>query len=173
MRVEHRLAIHQEHVFVVAMIDFNAGGPPAIGLPYHWSSVGIPAIEVAYQRDLRRLRGVAEKAGAMKVSVGRVLRQRPSELKVIEHNVSLSFVWFIFSAWVAITSDRGTARAKAGGRHLSSSGGGVYDRLGICTAWCEKSNSRKIVRGCGRQQRETKPQRGRAGKERGHLPAPS
>src|SRR5258705_5121617 len=104
------------------MSDFNARGPLAIGLPCHWSSVGIPTVEIANERDLRRLRGVAEKVGAMKVSFGRVLRQRPSELKVIEHNVSLSFVWFMFSAWVAITRDLGTARAKGGGGDLSSSG---------------------------------------------------
>src|SRR5258705_4434135 len=78
------------------MSDFNARGPLAIGLPCHWSSVGIPTVEIANERDLRRLRGVAEKAGAMKVLFGRVLRKRPSELEVIKHNVSFLCLVHVF-----------------------------------------------------------------------------
>ena len=60
VRIEHRLAIHQKPILMVAMRQMHLGKPPAIHRRRHGE--GVPMIEIAHERD-----GFCGRGGAKEV----------------------------------------------------------------------------------------------------------
>ena len=48
-RVQHRLAINQELVMMMAVAQVDLGVPGAVGLAFHGGGVGMPVVEIANQ----------------------------------------------------------------------------------------------------------------------------
>jgi hypothetical protein len=62
LRVQHRHAIHQKLVVVMAIGQKKLKNPRAIRLPFHGLRCRIPTIEIANEADRSRKRGLALKA---------------------------------------------------------------------------------------------------------------
>jgi hypothetical protein len=52
VRVKFALAIHDEQVLVMAMMQFHANCPAAIGCPVHRDRGHVPSIEIAHETDM-------------------------------------------------------------------------------------------------------------------------
>jgi len=70
--VEHRFAIHQELVAVMAMRQLDFGRPCAIGAAAHWVRPGLPSIEVANQAHGRGRRRSAVEMDRLDGLPGRI-----------------------------------------------------------------------------------------------------
>ena len=71
-RVEARLAVHHEDILVVAVTQRHVRQPGAVHLALQRVRGGVPAIEVAHDADLFRLRRGAKKADGLGDFLGRV-----------------------------------------------------------------------------------------------------
>jgi len=72
---------------MVTVTEFEAGNPPAIGLPLHRCRIGLPVVEIADQRNLLCRWRVTKEAGVMEVSPCGIARQRGDGVGFGEHTV--------------------------------------------------------------------------------------
>jgi len=73
--VEHGFAIHHEEVWVMSMVEFQAGHPATVGHPVHGSGE-IPPIEIADEADVFGPWRVAEEIRVMARPFCGIARQR-------------------------------------------------------------------------------------------------
>ena len=74
-RVEHGLAIRDEQIPVMAVMQVHACHPATIGCPEHRGGRHVPVVEIAYETNTRSSRCVAEKVHMMKRPLRRAGRQ--------------------------------------------------------------------------------------------------
>ena len=66
VRIEHGLAVRDKQIPLMAVMQFHAGHPAAVGRSEHWRGRDIPAIEIADKTNMRSSRRVTEKVHVMK-----------------------------------------------------------------------------------------------------------
>jgi len=90
--IEHRLAVHEEAVVMMAVIERHLDQPGSVGLAPHRVRSRVPIVEIARQRNVFRVRREADKVHGFGHFPGRIPVLGNSEGKVrAVHRLSLCF----------------------------------------------------------------------------------